>query len=133
GGTGYLAVSNGAGEGVLIDDPPASAVDDSHSSFHLRQGRSPNEPARLRVQRRVYGDEVTASIQFIEAGQLNAETLCHLRGNERIECDDSHLEPQRTFSHQAADVPDANDAQRFVEHLRPDEVPLFPLAVLHGS
>ena len=125
GRAGHLAALDGRRERRLVDDPAARAVDDAHAAPHARERARADEPARLRRERGVDGDEVGARVELVERDQLDAQARGDLVGDEGVVGDHLHAQPEGPLGDDGADVAEADDAEHLVAHLGAE--PLLPL------
>ena len=127
---GHLALLQGLGQVVLVDDAAAGAVDDAHAGLHLRDGLAVDEPARFLDQGHVDGDEVGPAVDLVEAGGFHAHARGGLRRDEGVVAQHLHAQPQGSFGHDAPYVPQAYDSEGLVAHLHARELLPVPAAGL---
>jgi len=127
------AVADGLGEGVLLDDPAAGAVDDV-AVLELGELFLADEALGVGGQRRVDGRDVGRRERVVEIlVELRAELFGALRGDVGVERDDVHPQRVAFLGDLLADAAEADDAQRLPVELRAEIVALGPLAVLEAA
>ena len=130
GGPGQVAGLQGLGQGLLVDDAAAGAVE--HAA-PLRISASWRAPIRSRVSS-VSGVWTVRKSQrgssWLQIGHaLDAELGGAVGCQERIEADDLHVEAGGAAGDLAADASQADDSQGLAGQLRADELVALPLAL----
>ena len=115
----------------LVDDAAARGVHHQHPRAHLREGGAAEHAGGVLGARHVDGDGVGALEQRVEGDQLDVEIGDLLLGQIGVVRDHLHAEPARAIGHDAADVAEADHAERAVEELHAHELVLLPVARLH--
>src|SRR5215467_7805128 len=72
------------------------------------------------------GDEISPAEKLFQSDHLNAYTSCRIAGQNRVEADYLHLEPERAVGNDAADIAKSNNAESFVEDLDPGKFSTVP-------
>ena len=111
----------GSGQGRLVHDPAARHVQQDRARLHGLDLGPPDEPARLRRQRGVDGDDVGSQQQLGQADQPRAVLGRLLLGEVRVVGDDAHLEAAGPPGDRLADLAEADDAQRLAAQLAAGE------------
>ena len=93
--------------------------------------------ARLLGERHVQGDEMARPQHIVDGGRaphLRGQAPGGVHGDLRIEAEHVHAEPDRGVGHEAADFPQADDAQRLARQLAAGKgrLALFDLLVEVG-
>ena len=97
---------------ALINQPTASAVDDSHALLHPRKSVATDHAARLRSQRRVDSNEICARKKFVKRRQFDLRVARLLRRDEGIKRNYLHAKRARAGRHGPSDSAHADDAER---------------------
>ena len=113
--------------------PAARGVHHQHARAHLGEGGAAEHAGGVLGARHVDGDGVGALEQRVEGDQLDVEIGDLLLRQVGVVRDHLHAEPARAIGHDAADVAEAEHAQRAVVELHAHELGLLPLARLHGG
>ena len=93
GGAGHAAVLESLGQGVLVHEAAAGAVDDAHAGLEALDRLARQDVAGLVGERDVEGDEVGTGEERIELDLLDAHLVGLLLPEEGVIGDDLHPEP----------------------------------------
>ncbi len=114
---------------LLVDDAAAAHVQDHRPFLHVGDGLLVEHVPGLLGQRDVDRDEVGDADQFLDAGALGVFRLELLGPQVGIIGYDPHLEGTSQLADAAADLAEAEDAQRFPAELPADELVLVPVVI----
>ena len=135
GGAGEMARSERLGQRLLVDDAAAGAVDDARAL--AASGRVPRRRSGCVVSS-VSGVWTVRKSQRGSSGSRSATAsmpswAAPVRGEERIEAEDLHVEAGGAAGDLAADAAQADDAERLAGELGADELAALPLAGAHAG
>ena len=108
----------GVRERGLVDDAAARDVEDERAGLRRLQLRAAEEPAGLRCQRGMHGDDVRPMQELGQPDQPRAGLGRLLLGQVRIAGDDPHLEADGATRDRLADLPEPDDAEDLSAQLR---------------
>ena len=125
-----LVLLQGFQQRRLIDDGAARGVDEVGGWLHAREVCSSDQTARPLTQHHMDSDDIGGLEQFLLGGVGHAHLLAPLRRQVRAPGDDIHAERFRQSRDLAAELAEADDAERPALDLVTDEF-LPRLAFVH--
>ena len=134
GRAGHMARSEGVGQGLLVDQAAAGAVDDARAFFQLGQPGGIEHVLGFVGQRHVHGDEIGVREGVLEIfDQFDLQGLGAGLGEVRIVGQDAHAEGEGALGHFGADAAHAEDGEGFAVEFDALETFAVPLARLHAG
>ena len=118
---------------TFMDNPAPGTIHNHDPRLHRGDRLRIDEALGLRRQRRVDRDDICTPEEFIQRHHSDAHLLRALFRQIGIVGDDAHADPLRQLREMAADLPDPDDAEHFVEEFNAHEFVFFPLPGLHGG
>ena len=117
----------------FVDDAGAGAVDQRGAFLHLAQQRLVDHALGFGRFGQMQGHVVRLGEQFVEGNQLDAQFRRLANGGARVEAQEGRLEARQALDDQAADVAQADDADRLARDLGAHEGGFFPRAGAAGG
>ena len=131
GRAGDVAAVQRSAQCDFVDKAAARAIDDAHALLGPRQFLRREDVARLRRQRRMQRDEISAREKIVQLELFDADLMGALHAaQERIERDDPHPQSDAARGDDRADISAADDAERLAGQLDAHEAVLFPFSRL---
>ena len=123
---------NTCGEIVFDHDATTGNIDHSKRRLGRSEKVSIDQADGLRCSREVNGEEVTYRYKVFEREKFNANLLCPIFRDERVERHDSHLKRSCPVGDKLANSSETHDAKCFVGELNTFPLRSFPAAIDKG-
>ena len=133
GGARHLAGIERGFQILFHNQAATGAVDEAHPILHFLKCRRVDDVARGGRQGRMQGDEISAAQKVVKFHFFDAKINGAFRRQIGIKGDYFHLQSQRPFGDDGADVAAADDAERLRRQFNAHEFVLFPLAGAGGT
>ena len=120
------------GQGLPVHELAPRHVQQDASLLHPSELLAAEDCPSLR-RRGVQGDDVGGGQEIGKGQERDSHLPGSLRRQVRVESQDLRLEGAGPGGHARADLPEADDPERFARKLRADELRFLPLALGHRS